>query len=116
MNNKDEQNKVEEGDEEELDREESKVFRGVATRLKFMSLDCPDMEFPVKQCSREMAKPKRGSWKSFKKVARYLVGRTKVVWEFTWQEEAKLSYVLPDSDWGGNKRDRKCVEVGESLC
>ncbi len=31
------------------------------------------MQFPVKQMSREMAKPKVGSWKRMKKIARYLL-------------------------------------------
>ena len=67
--------KVEEGDEVDVDREEAKLFRSVVARLNFLSLDCPDLRFPVKQCSREMGTPKRGSFKGLKKMARFLVGR-----------------------------------------
>ena len=72
--NGDKEEKMEPGDEEELIREEVRVFRGLAARLNFISLDCPNLQFPVKQCSKEMARPVRGSWKRMKKVARYLVG------------------------------------------
>ena len=54
-----------------LEKDEATVFRGVAARANFLSLDCPDLQFPVKQMSREMAKPMVGSWKRMKKIARY---------------------------------------------
>eukprot|EP00973_Karenia_brevis_P010916 1480035-Karenia_brevis.AAC.1 len=44
-----------------------------------MSLDCPDLQRPMKQSSRDMAKPTIGSWRILKRVARYLVGVTSVV-------------------------------------
>ena len=72
--NGDKEDKVEEGDDEELRKEEAKVFRGLAARLNFISLDCPNLQFPIKQSAKEMARPVRGSWKRMKKVARYLVG------------------------------------------
>ena len=49
-------------EDEELSREEAKTFMGIAARLNFLSLDCPGLQFPTKNCSREMARPTRGSW------------------------------------------------------
>lgn len=37
-----------EEDEEELGKEEANLFRGLAARLNFMSLDGPDLQFPTK--------------------------------------------------------------------
>ena len=65
-----------------MSREEAKEYRGVAARLNFMSLDCPDLQFPIKDAQKDMGSPKRGSWKRIKKVARYLVGSKKIVWDF----------------------------------
>ena len=48
----------EEWGEEDLPPEKATVFRGVAARANLLSPDCPDSQFPVKQMSREMAKPK----------------------------------------------------------
>ena len=94
-------------DAEELGRKEVKSCRGAAARLNFSSQDSPDLQFPVKQGSREMAHPVRGSWKKLKKVARYLVTRKRVVWKFKWQAEPSGAYVATDSDWGGDGQDRR---------
>ena len=63
--------KEEVGDEAEPGKEEATAYKGLAARLNFMSQDCPDLQFPLKPRSREMAKPKKGSWRSLRKVARY---------------------------------------------
>ena len=56
------------------------------------------MQSVVKKCSREMANPKPGSWKLLKEVARYLLGRERVVWKYEWQGESRYAYVASDSD------------------
>jgi hypothetical protein len=110
--NGDSEDKVEEGDEELLEKEEAKVFRGLAARLNYMSLDDADLQFGVKVCSRDMANPKKGSWRMMKKMARYLIGREAVVWQFRWQEDTGEAHVFTDSDWGGTKKERKSTSGG----
>ena len=110
--NGDKDDKEEEWEREDLDKEEATIFRGLAARMNFLGLDCPDLQFPIKQCSREMAKPQRGSWKRMKKIARYLIGRKRIVWDFAWQCEPRYSHVASDSDWGGSSRDRKSTSGG----
>ena len=102
----------EEYEKELLGNEESTSFRGIAARLNFLSLDSPELQFPVKQGSREMANPCKGSWKKLKKIARFLINRERTVWEFRWQEECERSWVVSDSDWGGNRKDRKSTSGG----
>ena len=97
--------------DEALAGKEATEFRGVAARANYLSLDCPDLQFPVKECSREMANPTRSSWAKAKKLARYLVGRRRVVWEYAWQEEMEEALLLVDSDWGGGK-ERKSTSGG----
>jgi len=36
----------------ELYKAEAKVFQGLAVEFSFMSLDGPDLQFGVKECSR----------------------------------------------------------------
>ena len=69
-------------EQELLPSAEAIRFRGLAARLNFLSLDRPDLQYPVKQCSQEMARPTRGSWKRMKKIARYLIGSPSVIWMF----------------------------------
>ena len=99
--------KEEEREWEEVDREEAKSFRGVVARINFMGQYCPDVQFPIKACSRDLAKPTRGAWKKLKKLARYLLMREAIVWEYNWQGPGCQSYVVSDSDWGGSAKDRK---------
>jgi len=110
--NGDKDSKEEEWELEDLDKEESKTFRGLAARMNFMSLDCPDLQFPIKVCSRDMAQPKRGSWKKVKRIVRYLLNRKCVVWMFNWQDEPKYSHLATDSDWGGSSNERKSTSGG----
>ena len=93
-------------------KEEATVPRGLAARVNFLSLDCPDLQFTGKAASREMAKPTLESWKVLKKLARYLLGREAVVWFIGWQEEVEFGHAVGDSDWGGNVKDKKSTSRG----
>ena len=53
---------------------EAKVFRGLAARANDLTLDCPDMQFPIKDCSREMANPMNGPLGRQKKGGEVLGG------------------------------------------
>ena len=59
-----------------------------------------------------MSNPTRGSWKTMKKMARYLHGIEEVVWRYPWQDLPDCAVVKTDSDWGGNKKDRKSTSGG----
>eukprot|EP00973_Karenia_brevis_P068143 9479788-Karenia_brevis.AAC.1 len=112
MVNGDKEDRVEEWEEEFLGRREAKEFRGLAARLNFMSFDCANLQFVIKQCSRDMAHPKVVSWRALKKIAGYLVGVERVVWWYGWQDEVAFSRVYSDSDWGRNLKDRKSTSGG----
>ena len=104
--------KEEDWEEESLPPAEATVFRCVAARANFLSLGCLDLQFPVKQMSRGMAKPKVGSWKRMKKIARYLVNRKRIIWQFKWQDSENKFHVCGDSDWGGRTGSRKSTSGG----
>eukprot|EP00973_Karenia_brevis_P062640 8710013-Karenia_brevis.AAC.1 len=53
------EDRIDEDGDEALGRAETKEFRGLAARGNFMSLDCPDLQFPIKQSSRNMANPNK---------------------------------------------------------
>ena len=85
--------------------DEAKEFRAAVARLNYLGQDSPDVQFPAKVLSSEMANPTTASWRRLKKVVRLLVGRKRVVWRFPWQsvEEAAQLKVITDADWGGEK-------------
>ena len=76
---------VQPGDEVELEGKEATEYRAVAARVNYLSLDCPDLQFPIERYSREMARP---SWRKLKRVARYLLGIESVKWAYKWQDRA----------------------------
>ena len=67
--------KEEAWEEEELPGQGATVFGGVTAQANFLSLERPDLQSPVRQMNREMAKPMVGSRKRMEKLARYLVNR-----------------------------------------
>jgi hypothetical protein len=96
----------------ELEAKDATLFRSLAATLNYMALDSPDLQYPIKESSKEMARPKQGSWKRMKRVVRYLINRERIVWEFHWQDEVDRCYLITDSDWGGSSKDRKSTSGG----
>ena len=102
----------EEWEEEKLGKEEATEFRGAAARLNFLSQDSPELMYPAKEISKEMASPIIGGWKRLKKIARFLKARELITWEFPWQDEGHEVRVYSDSDWGGRRGSRKSTSGG----
>eukprot|EP00973_Karenia_brevis_P034277 4728772-Karenia_brevis.AAC.1 len=67
--NGDKEDRVEEWEDEFLGKSKSTEYRGLAARLNFMCLDCPELQFAIKQCSRDMANPRVLPWRVLKRVA-----------------------------------------------
>jgi len=108
-------NATHDDDEEEatlLNKAESTEFRSAAARLNFLSQDSPDLMYPAKEVSQEMANPVLGSWKRLKKASRFAKSREAVVWNYPWQDEINKVEVYSDSDWGGRRGSRKSTSGG----
>ena len=65
--------RVQDWESEKMQWEEAIEFRGIPARMNFLSQDSLDLQYPVKECSKEMAEPTQGSWKRANNSARYLV-------------------------------------------
>ena len=84
----------------------------MVARMNYLAQDSPDLQYPSKEASREMARPTQGAWKRLKKVVRYLLGRSAVTWQYCWQDEADYMSTKSDSDWGGSRGDRRSTSGG----
>ena len=87
-----------------------------------MSQDCPDLMYPAKEVSQEMARPVLGSRKRLKKASRFVKSRKFVIWNYPRQDAFNKVEVHSDSDWGGSRGSRKSIpggcliiNVGETL-
>ena len=100
-------------DKTELDKNASKLFRGMAARVNYMGQDRPDLQYAARDVCTEMAKPTVAGMAKLKKVARYLVGAEKLVWKVgQWEEdEDPMIEVFVDSDWA-KAEDRRSISGG----
>ena len=76
-----------------------------------MSQDAPHLAYAANKCCKHMSLPTKGGHFRLKRVARFLQGRPRCIQEFVMQHKkdgGKLD-VFCDSDWAGDKVDRKSV-------
>jgi hypothetical protein len=57
------------------EKQEAKEYRGGVALLNYYAQDCPEMQSPAKEASRDMAKPRSESWVELKRAVRFLAGR-----------------------------------------
>ena len=79
VNNGAKEDSVEDGKDVLMGREEATGHRGIVARINFTGQDCPDLQYVVKECSRQMSSPMVAAWRRLKKIVRYILGRRSVV-------------------------------------
>ena len=87
-------------------------FRKLAARLNSLALDRPDLPCTSKCISRLMVKPTPEAWKALKKVGRYLISHPRFKQVFPFGESHDMVLGHADSDWAGDKVDRKSTSGG----
>ena len=105
---------IEENDTE-LEKGKATKYRKIAARANYLASDRIDIQYSVKEVCRLMAKPTEGGWKKLKRLARYLKGRPRVVWQYRWQGERDHVEVYTDSDWAGCARTRRSTSGGIAM-
>jgi hypothetical protein len=88
------------GEEEDLPERSARLFRSFAARANYLALDRPDISQATKELCRRMSAPRAADLKALSRVARYLVGASRVVYEYPWQSKPVLR-VYTDSDFAG---------------
>ena len=102
-----------------LDTRKLTHFRGLAARSNYLAADRPDCAFAAKEVCRWMSSPTELGLQDLKRMARFLVGKPRLVWHYHWQDVSHYD-VYSDTDWAGCPRTRKstsggCVMVGTHL-
>jgi len=101
-----------EGEEDSLSKEEATNYRAMAARANYLSQDRSDIRQAVKEISRRMANPRVRDVQMIKRLARYLVGRPRVISIFEKQRFHKELIGWSDSDWAGCTETRKSTSGG----
>ena len=87
-------------------------FRAIVARANYLAQDRSDIMFAVKELTRHMSKPTETSWTLLKRLGRYLLGSPRVVLNFPYQSVYKHVDVWTDSDWAGDRMERKSISGG----
>ena len=101
---------VEEVDEP-LSEADAKMYRKNAARINYLSLDRADIGYAGKELCRHMTNPTSGNWLALIRVARYLMGAPRLVYDFRWQQSGKL-LAYSDTDFAGCRLTRKSTSGG----
>jgi hypothetical protein len=102
------------GDENELPEKVARLFRSFAARANYLALDRPDISQATKELCRRMSAPRAADLTALLRVARYLAGAGRVVYEFPWQHRPVLS-AYTDSDFAGCVATRRSTSGGAAL-
>jgi hypothetical protein len=96
----------------ELPPPEASKYRGLVARANYLGQDRSDIKFSVKELSRRMAKPRYRDVENLKRLARYLIGRPRMITLFGRQDKPAGIVGWSDSDWAGCMETRKSTSGG----
>ena len=99
-------------DETPLTPEDALQYRALVARANYLAQDRGDIGFAVKELCRHMSAPRVCDWARLKRFGRYLVGRTRVVVKYKYQDYADDLTLWTDSDHAGCLRTRKSTSGG----
>jgi hypothetical protein len=102
------------GEEEDLPEQTARLFRSFAARANYLALDRPDISQATKELCRRMSAPRVADLRALSRVARYLVGACRVVYEYPWQRRPVLK-AYTDSDFAGCVATRRSTSGGAVL-
>jgi hypothetical protein len=101
-------------DDRELPEATARLFRSFAARANYLALDRPDISQATKELCRRMSAPRAGDLQALLRVARYLSGASRVVYEYPWQCRPVLR-AYTDSDFAGCVATRRSTSGGAVL-
>ena len=91
---------------------DDRTYRNIVATVNYLATDQPDLQYASKEACRDMSSPDWRSWNKLKRIGRYLVGRSQVVWRFPWKRGHGEWTLTVDSDWAGDRDTRKSTSGG----
>ena len=98
-----------------LSPEDATNFRALSARANFLSQDRTDIGFSTKELCREFSVPNKNSYNRLKRVARYLAGKPRLVYNYLWgkaTDEPDMFDIYVDTDFAGCKESRRSTSGG----
>lgn len=100
------------GDATALDDSAKRQYRSMVMRCNYLGLDRPDICYASKELARAMQQPTVGNWTGLKRMARFLLGKPRLVWHYRDQPEQTHLRIFTDSDDAGCTASRKSTSCG----
>ena len=101
-----------------LSPEDATNYRALSARSNFLSQDRTDVGYSSKELCREFSVPTRNSYGRLKRVARYLVGKPRLVYDYKWgtgaEDDDAIDFYV-DTDFAGCKESRRSTSGGVCL-
>ena len=104
--------KEEEQKGKKLDKARALQYRANVARANYMSQDRSDIQYQVKELCRCMSDPSEADWLMLKRLARYLVGHSRVVVHYNYQDKHGVVDAWTDTDYAGCQDSRKSTSGG----
>ena len=98
-----------------LDEEASTMFRALAARYLYLSMDRPECAFSSKELCRQFAHPTRKAIEALKRAVRFLVGMPRLVYSFEFQPHVRSLNAYVDTDFGGCHATRRSTSGGVAM-
>ena len=95
-----------------LTGEDATLYRALAARANYLSLDRPDLGFSAKELCREFSQPTKLSVEKLKRLVRYVVNAPRLVWKYDFQPDVKDLDTYVDTDFAGCMRTRRSTSGG----
>ena len=111
--------KEEDMDKTPLGTAETAMYRSIAMRIGYLSMDRPDLLRTVRELAKGLKEPQQHHWGLLKRAARYLRGAPRLVQLIPYQEHFTSINAWSDSDHAGCIKTRKSttgtvIQLGES--
>ena len=100
---------------DELDDEAATLYRALAARLLYLSMDRPEVAYAAKELCRHFAHPTKIGVEALKRAVRFLVGLPRLVWAFPFQSHSHKLKVYVDTDFGGCQTTRRSTSGGIAM-
>ena len=100
---------------DELDAEAATMFRALAARFLYLSMDRAECAFAAKELCRQFASPTKKGVEALKRAVRFLVGMPRLVYDFPFQDLAPDLKVYVDTDFGGCHTTRRSTSGGVAM-
>ena len=94
---------------DELPWERAKAVLSAGGTATYLAMDRPDIAYRIRRANQDIAQPNVRTEARLKRVARYLLRESELIWTFPYQEMPTKLVVRTDANWTGqDSEDQKC--------